>query len=147
MPTARLSLQVVLGPDGLIYAIGGRDANTIPLTVVEALDPVSGTWTTAPSLSTARYWFAATVAHDGRIFAIGGVGNLGFLDDVEALTIGTGWAAAPSLPENRAWLSAAVTADGRVLAIGGSTDNGTSSQPPPLSTMFAYQPTSNVWSP
>jgi hypothetical protein len=146
MPTARLSLQAVLGPDGLIYAIGGRDANTTPLSVVEVLDPVSGTWTTGPSLSNARYWFAATVAHDGRIFAIGGVGGFGFLDSVEALTIGTGWSTAPSLPENRAWLSAAVTPDGRVLAMGGGTDTGGMNEPPPLATMLAYDPTASAWS-
>ncbi len=145
VPTPRLSLQVVTGPDGLIYAMGGRDANTTPLTVVEALDPVKGTWATVQPLSTARYWFAATVAHDGRIFALGGIGDAGFTDSVEAFTVGSGWAPVASLPENRAWLAAAALPSGHVLAMGGATDTGVG-QPPPLATMFSYDPAKDTWS-
>jgi N-acetylneuraminic acid mutarotase len=145
MPTPRLSLQAVTGKDGLIYAIGGRDAQTTPLTTVEALDPATLTWTTMPSMSTGRYWFGATAASDGRIYAVGGIGDDGFLDSVEALVIGGSWSPVTKLPEARGWLEAAATADGRVLAIGGADDTGLG-QPPPVATMFSYDPTSQVWS-
>jgi len=145
MPTARLSLQAVTGPDGLIYAIGGRDANTTPLAVVEVLDPVKGTWTSGPPMSSARYWFGATLAHDGRIVVAGGIGDTGFLDGVEALTVGVGWSKLAPLPETRAWLATAVTPAGHVLAIGGSHPSGPG-QPAPLATMFAYDPAANAWS-
>jgi N-acetylneuraminic acid mutarotase len=144
MPTPRLSLQAVTGKDGMIYAIAGRDASTTPLTVVEALDPASLTWKTMPSLSTPRYWFGATAASDGRIYAIGGIGDDGFTDSVEALTIGGSWTTETKLPEARAWLGAAATGD-KVLAIGGAADTGLG-QPPPVATMFSYDPASKVWS-
>ncbi len=145
MPTPRLSLQAVTGGDGLIYAIGGRDANTTPLGTVEALDPTTLTWKTMPSMSTGRYWFGATAASDGRIYAVGGLGDDGFLDSVEALAIGGSWTPVTKLPEARGWLEAAATSDGRVLAIGGAADSGLG-QPPPVATMFSYDPTSQVWS-
>jgi N-acetylneuraminic acid mutarotase len=145
MPTPRLSLQAVTGSDGLIYAIAGRDAQTTPLGTVEALDPTTMTWKTMPSLGTPRYWFGATSAPDGRIYALGGIGDEGFLDSVEALTIVGNWAPVAKLPEARGWLGAASTSDGHVLAIGGSQDTG-AGQPPPVATMFSYDPTSKVWS-
>jgi len=145
MPTPRLSLQAVTGSDGLIYAIAGRDAQTTPLATVEALDPTTLEWKTMPSLSVGRYWFGATAANDGRIYVVGGLGDQGFLDSVEALTIGGSWATITKLPEARGWLGAAATEDGRVLAIGGAADQGFG-QPPPVATMWAYDPTSKVWS-
>ena len=145
MPTPRLSLQAVTGSDGLIYAIAGRDAQTTPLATVEALDPTTLEWKTMPSLSTSRYWFGATAASDGRIYVVGGIGDAGFLDSVEALTIGGSWTPIAKLPEARGWLGAASTADGRVLAIGGAADTGFG-QPPPVASMFSYDPTSKVWS-
>ncbi len=144
MPTARLSLQAVTGSDGLIYAIGGRDAQTTPLAVVEALDPVKGTWTTMPPMPTARYWFGATAAKDGRIYVAGGIGDLGFLDNAESFEIGGAWSKLPAMPYARGWLTLAGAADGRVLAIGGAEDTG-AGQPPPVSTMFAYDPASKAW--
>lgn len=144
MPTPRLSLQAVTGSDGLIYAIGGRDADTNPLATVEALDPTTLTWKTMPSMSTARYWFGATAASDGKIYAVGGIGDAGFLDSVEALAIGGSWSPITKLPEARGWLGAASTSDGRVLAIGGATDTGLG-QPPPVATMWAYDPASKTW--
>ncbi len=143
LPTARLSLQAVTGPDGLIYAIGGRDANTMPLDVVEVLDPVKGTWTLGPQLGHARFWFGATLAPDGRIVVAGGIGDTGFLDNVEALKVGGGWSSLATMPDARAWLAAAATPDGHIFAIGGSS---ASSGQEPLSTMFEYDPESSSWS-
>ncbi len=143
LPTPRLSLQAVTGSDGLIYAIGGRDAQTTPLAVVEAFDPVKNTWTTMPPMPTARYWFGATTGTDGRIYVAGGIGDPGFIDSAEVYD-GKSWAKLPAMPEPRGWLTLAPTADGRVLAIGGATDEGLGT-PPPVATMFAYDPTSSSW--
>ncbi|WP_420795846.1 Kelch repeat-containing protein [Ktedonobacter racemifer] len=41
---ARTGLTAAVGPDGRIYAIGGRNASG-PLKTVEAYDPRTNTWT------------------------------------------------------------------------------------------------------
>ncbi|MBX3209472.1 MAG: hypothetical protein KF764_30845 [Labilithrix sp.] len=148
MPTKRLSLLAVAGGDGKIYAIGGRDAENKPLAVVEAFDPATETWTTVQPLGTARFWFGAALGTDQRIYVVGGIGSGGeFLDSVEAFTPGSGWTTLAPMPEGRGWVSAAAGTDGRVFAIGGAVlpDGPVTDQPPPLSTMFGYDPKTNAW--
>ena len=53
--------------DGKIYALGGRWSNTGELTSVEVYDPATNSWTSAPSLQTARGGFAA-VTVDEKIY-------------------------------------------------------------------------------
>lgn len=77
MPTARYGLGVVLGPAGLIYAIGGRSSATGPMNVVEVYNPTSNTWSTAAPMPTARNQFATCVGSDGKIYVIGGKINYG----------------------------------------------------------------------
>ncbi|HEV3085290.1 MAG TPA: kelch repeat-containing protein, partial [Gemmataceae bacterium] len=87
MPTPRQLLAAAVGPDGLIYAIGGADASGNPLHTVEAYNVTTNTWTTALPLPTARSGLAAVTGPDGRIFAIGGRLATTALSTVEALTV------------------------------------------------------------
>jgi N-acetylneuraminic acid mutarotase len=148
LPTKRLSLSAVTGKDGRIYAIGGRDASNTPLTVVESLDPIAGTWRAEAPMSKARYWFGAARGNDDKIYVTGGIGDDGFLNAAEALTVGTGWSDLPQIPDSRAWVATAATLDGRILMIGGSSigDAIGNTQPPPLATMLAYDIAKNAWS-
>ena len=52
MPTARILLAAVTGPDAHIYAIGGENANG-RLHTVEVYDPSTNKWTTVASMPTA----------------------------------------------------------------------------------------------
>jgi hypothetical protein len=53
---------------------------------VEAYDPLTSTWSTAPALATARNSLAATTGADGRIYVIGGVtSSLTNVVDVDVL--------------------------------------------------------------
>lgn len=144
MPTPRLAFAtVVLGNN--VYAIGGRDATDAPLGAVEVYDPSTDTWSIGAPLSVPRYWLGAAAGADGRIYAVGGISDLGFDDAVESMLPGEPWRNMAPLPAPRAWLSCATAPDGRVLAIGGATAAG--SQPSaPLATMLAYDPSSNKWS-
>ena len=148
MPTSRFSLSIVKVIDGRLYAIGGRDAEPVPtpMSVVEVFDTSKGTWTVGPSLKFARYWFGATVGADARIYASGGIGEGGFMDDVESLdpTSGT-WSAVPSMPEARAWIASVLGPDGRILVLGGAK-GPSSTTPPPLPTMLAFDPKTSEWS-
>src|SRR5207244_1756722 len=69
----------VLGPDGLIYIVGGydyREVNGKPiafLNQVQAFDPKHVTWQPEPGLTVARVPFAVVSGTDGRIYALGGL--------------------------------------------------------------------------
>jgi len=79
MPTARNHLAATMGPDNLIYAIGGVGGANI----VEAYDSNTNKWTTVAPMPTARHGMAAVTGPDGRIYAIGGNGPGGHLNTVE----------------------------------------------------------------
>lgn len=148
MPTPRRSLQAVRGPDGRIYAIGGRDADNAASAVVESLDPVTGAWRTEPSLKTARSWFGAAGSTEGRILVVGGLGDTDLLTEVESFTPGdTAWQAAAPLPASRGWLSAVGLLDDTVLALGGALNGPLSPTPPPTASAIRYKTWIDQWSP
>ena len=75
MNTPRVGLAAAVS-GGKIYAFGGYGKTTgySPryLVTVEAYDPVSNTWSTAPSMKVARYGLAAASTSTGLIYIIGG---------------------------------------------------------------------------
>ena len=93
MPATNYNTAATAGPDGRIYVLGGT-GNCDPCSDVYIYDPRTNTWSTGPSMSTAREYFAAVTAR-GRIWAIGGVGQCSLfingcpvLNSVEAYTPG-----------------------------------------------------------
>jgi virginiamycin B lyase len=72
MPAGRFGLAAAAGPDGLIYAMGGNNANGIPESTMYGYDPVKKTWTTQPSIPIPQAFLAADTGPDGLIYAIGG---------------------------------------------------------------------------
>ncbi|MGZ4246089.1 MAG: Kelch repeat-containing protein, partial [Solirubrobacteraceae bacterium] len=80
LPAGRAWLAASLGPDGLIYAIGGLDTSITPLSEVYSWNgSTSSAWTqVSTSLATATGRLAAALGPDGRLYAVGGdqtVGN------------------------------------------------------------------------
>ena len=144
MPTRRGYMAATLGPDGLIYVIGGSnragDSGLSWLNTVEAYDPATNSWTTVASVSIPRYGLAAVTGSDGLIYAIGG--NSGGVDNtVEAYNSQThSWASVAPLPTARSGLAAVQGSDGRIYAIGGQGSKGNS-----LNTVEAYDPKTNSW--
>jgi len=104
---------------------------------------VLSSWTTLPSMPTARSALTATTGPDGRIYAIGGFDNLsGNDDEVEAYNPNTNtWATLAILPTGRAGLAAVTGSDGRIYAIGGNDDAGAQI----FSTVEAYNASANTW--
>jgi N-acetylneuraminic acid mutarotase len=140
MPTARLLLATVTGPDGRIYALGGQpNTGSNNLSTLEAYDPAANTWTTLASMPTPRAALAAVMGPNGLLYALGGGNSSGILNTVEAYNPATNtWTTAASMPTARDYLTAAVGTDGRIYAIGGF--NGSA-----VSTVEAYDPTTNTW--
>jgi N-acetylneuraminic acid mutarotase len=116
-------------PDGSSPACGGCTTST-----------PHDTWATVASVPTARRDLAAVVAHDGRIFAIGGADADGVaMATVEAYTPSTNtWETLASMPTARSTLAAVVAADGRIFAIGGFDETN-------LARVEAYTPTTDTW--
>ena len=80
MPTARRNAAAaVVG--NVIYVVGGCSVScyydgTGALATVERYDPATDTWLTSAPMPTAR-WALAAATLNGRIYAIGGLGNQG----------------------------------------------------------------------
>jgi N-acetylneuraminic acid mutarotase len=145
MPTRREFLAAAPGPDGQIYVFGGDNITIIlqglnppifmfnTLSTVEAYNPATDSWTTKPSMPTARYGLAAAASPDGQLYVFGGFG--GDLSTVAAYSPATNsWTTKASMPTGHQFLAAAPGPDGRLFAFGGNSNGG------PLSTVEAYLP-------
>ena len=76
MPTATTEAAAVLGPDGMIYVIGGKGSEGAQSTV-QAYNPTTNAWTKAASLPNAVSDEAAVVDGENRIEVIGGKNSNG----------------------------------------------------------------------
>ena len=139
MPTARCdfvgSSAVV---NGKIYVISGWDSN--PLSIVEEYDPVTDTWTRKADMPTRR-WMLATVAFEGKIYAIGGYlsGTWLGLKTVEVYEPATDtWIRKADMPLGVALLNTRVVR-GKIYAIGGRPDLKSRAY------MQEYDPATDTW--
>jgi Protein kinase domain/Kelch motif len=118
IPTPREHLAAA--SDGrFLYAVGGRDATSKDLAVLERYDPEGDSWETLPAMQVARNGLGAAIAA-GRLFAVGGERPTGVLDTVEAYDIRRQrWTSLKPLPRPRHG-SAVVAARGRIYALVGA---------------------------
>ncbi|MET0231126.1 MAG: hypothetical protein ABW186_09370 [Rhodanobacteraceae bacterium] len=73
IPRATAETRAVTAPDGTIWVLGGGRIDPNPGNEVDVYDPVSDTWTTAPSFVNPRRNFAADIdPATGNIWAVGG---------------------------------------------------------------------------
>jgi N-acetylneuraminic acid mutarotase len=75
MPTARRGL-VTATVNGIVYAIGGRGANEVNLSTVEAFDPAGiliYAWGSRASLPAPRAWSSGAATINGKIYVPGGL--------------------------------------------------------------------------
>src|SRR3989442_14866038 len=70
MTVAREKFQLVAGPNGLLYAIGGYTVSAT--TAVEAYNITSNTWTAKAPMPSALLVYGATLGPDGLIYVFGG---------------------------------------------------------------------------
>ena len=151
MPTPRLDLATVWGPDGRLYALGGISQAAGGLDVVEAYNPTANSWTTLAPMANQRYGFAAVTGSDGRIYAIGGAyqGTTSPFSDgisktVEAYDPKTNqWTPVASLGTSRYRAAAVAAGDGHIYVFGGFDY----SVPRQSASAEVYDLASNKWSP
>ncbi len=156
-PRSELAAVTATGPDGRsrIYAIGGRNADHIPLDTVEAYDPETDTWTPVAPMPTPRARLAAATGPDGKIYAIGGIDSVDRLvGTVEAYDPVTNtWTTVASvqflcqegMAPNRAGHASATGGDGRIYAIGGFCGFRFPSLADGTASVEAYDPSADTW--
>ncbi len=140
MPTARLGPKAEV-VNGKIYVIAGVYAN---LRKVEEYDPATDTWAVKADMPTSRA-IPVTGAVDGKIYVIGGEGSLGgsARATVEAYDPATDtWTRKADMPTPRARAAGCVV-DGKIYVFGGARGGG--SGYPVMSTVEAYDPTTDTW--
>ena len=82
MTHARMSHTLTLLPDGRVIAVGGEDPlpqdsfQPVIYSTTEIYDPNANSWSPGPNLSEPRSSHSATLLPDGRIFLVGGIGQL-----------------------------------------------------------------------
>ena len=80
MTHARMSHTLTLLPDGRVIAVGGEDpldsSQPVIYSTTEIYDPDANSWSPGPNLSEPRSSHSATLLPDGRIFLVGGIGQL-----------------------------------------------------------------------
>ena len=104
---------------GEIYLIGGASSFQNPVSIVEAYNPSTHTWTRKADMPTARWGVSATVI-EGKIYVIGGfAGVQNGLSTVEIYDPETDtWTTGTDMPTPRGALAAG-TVNGYIYTIGG----------------------------
>jgi hypothetical protein len=128
MSAPRSGLAAVVGPDGRIYAVGGRNGG--PLHTLEAYSPGADTWATLAPMPTARADLGLAVGGDGLLYAVGGTtdapvsgGGADSLDVVEIYDpVCDSWRTGPPLGLGRDGPAVLGGPDGRIYVIGGTHD-------------------------
>ena len=117
MATPRHLLGVAVGPNGILYAIGGTMSGGYQSSV-EGYNPLTNTWETRADLPLARCCLGVATASNGRIYAIGGTNILSRVEEYDP--VANTWAIRTSLPTGRYMLGVAAAQNGRLYAIGGA---------------------------
>ena len=105
-----------------MYVAGGHPVNTA-VTLVESFDPATNQWTAEAPMNTPRA-IHGLVSVQGKLFAIGGYNQYGYLSSVECFDPSTRvWSNIAALSTARSSLAVAVLGD-KLYAIGGYDSQG-----------------------
>ncbi len=147
MPTARAGL-VTASVNGVIYAIGGNDADLNPLSTVEAYRPGTNTlvpWVTKAPMPAARRSSHGATVINGKIYVVGGLNaaqeptrNL-FVYDVA----GNYWVSKAPMPM-ASYAGASAAIDGKLYVV--ATPPGDDGFYSGATRLYRYDPATNTWS-
>ena len=149
-------MRALLGPIALVAAavvlLGRPTAHgESPGGASAAAAVITPGWSGAASMATARSNFTATRLADGRVLAVGGLGNgTGgvYLASAEVYDPSTNaWTPAASMPQARAVHTATLLSDGRVLVAGGRTNSRRTRAPCSTTPAATPGPRRATWPP
>lgn len=131
--------------DGKIYAIGGRNGDSIFATN-QQYDPATNTWTYKAPMPTPRYNFAVAV-YSGKIYCIGGIATLNFYQEGVGFTLSNvaeiydpatdNWTIGAPMPQ---------ASDGEASVVNGEIYVMSGRSNPNLNLNQAYDPNTDQWS-
>ncbi|MEZ4309529.1 MAG: kelch repeat-containing protein [Polyangiaceae bacterium] len=151
---------------GKILVAGGRSTDVycpgVTCATAELYNPVTATWSSAPSMPFTKESHTATLLQDGRVLVVGGAswGVCGNGTSYSAPSIAVriydpmtdAWTSAPSLPGNtgRTLHTSALLPNGQVLVAGGNTGSCNCNVIPPCSvaavkTALMFDPINPGW--
>src|SRR5207245_9773766 len=115
----RMLHTATLLPGGKVLIAGGQISGSITAGA-EYHDPLTGSWSVAPSMVAARYQHSAVLLQNGKVLVIPGSDGSVALASAELFDPSTGvWSATGPLSQARFQHHTTVLQDGRVLVIGG----------------------------
>lgn len=140
MNMKRDELAACIGPDNMIYAIGGYGGGeNACLQTAERFDMSTGKWEMIASMNEGRRAHAAVALPDG-IYAIGGYNGKEYISSVEKYDYFTNqWTLVKPLNTPRCTLSAVASSDCQYIYVVGGF-NGS-----PLNTVERYSVHDEVW--
>ena len=154
LPVVRSGLVAVTAPDGRIVVTAGFQTGSFGQAILDTrtdvYNPVTGAWSAAAPIPTARSLPGAALAANGRIYVVGGHtgGGSGYSGVTEAFDTATGtWTSGlATMPTGRyevAAVAAGTGAQERIYALGGFNQAAVGGS---LATVEAYNPASDTWS-
>lgn len=145
MSTFRDGFAAATGPDGKIYAIGGRNNAGNVIGSVDVYDPLKDTWTLNNSAGfTARAFLAAVTGRDGYIYTFGGMGGGTVAQRFDVAT--QQFTDLNPIPAGMARVTAAVTPDGKIYVMGASVYDPTKSiYNQQFDHEWVYNPANDTW--
>ena len=138
--------RVVLGfafcSTGVLLALAALNKSGAETPVPKNLASQPGTWTATGSMSTARWFFTATLLRNGKVLVAGGGNRSGVTSGAELYDPHTGlWTPTGSMSARRSAHTATLLPDGKVLVAGGSQETTATS------TAELYDPSTGIWTP
>lgn len=141
--------ELILMPDGNVFAFGYKPFNNVATTFVEMYDPNSNSWALKSNISPIRSRAKAVLMPDKNVLIAGG-----FKEEVSNNTAVNQWGYMKRSdiyhPETDQWRNVSdmnyfreyhailtLVPDGRIIAVGGEGEPGNE---PPLSVIEAYKP-------
>lgn len=143
MSTARGDFGVAV-VNGKIFAIGGLNAEGLPLSIVEMYNPQTNLWATKTPMPTPRSGFAIAV-YLGKIYVIGGTVGNGFVGNNEVYDpVSDTWEPKTSMPTPRADMYANMVND-KIYLIGGRKYSSTTPFFNQTNINEVYDPANDSW--
>ncbi len=137
-PISARALGAAASVAGKVYMVGGGNYSCGVTSALQAYDPVANTWTSLPSMPTARYELGATELN-GQLYALAGNPGCGSAGNairaVEAFDpLANSWSSKAPLPSG-SWDPSVLSVNGQIYVIGGFGN-----------TAYAYDSIANSWS-
>ncbi len=122
-----------------VYTLGGFNSSNSAIPYLQCYDPSTDTWSQKSIMGGPKRDLGACVL-SGKIYAVGGVANGGYLSTLEEYNPDTdAWTFKASMPASRYGLSAEAV-NGKLYAIGGAYSGGSVT-----GTVEEYNPDTNTW--